>query len=448
MNTQKIVVLGGGESGTGAAILARKQGFEVLLSDTGRIADKYRNLLIEHDVPFECDAPHTESEVLAASLIIKSPGIPESAPIIVKARAKGIPVISEIEFAGRYTSSTMVCITGSNGKTTTTTLIGHLLTKAGLDASLAGNVGQSLALQVALDPHDIYVVELSSFQLDGMYEFHPHISILLNITPDHLDRYDHSMELYAAAKMRVAQNLTPADTFIYWQEDPVTMAHLNLVKSHPTPLPFGVERTPGSAAWMETDTLHFSTPQATFSIPRANLSLKGLHNIYNSMAAALAATFLGVDPAVISRGLADFTPVEHRLEPVATVHGVEYINDSKATNVASTYYALESMTRPTVLILGGTDKGNDYNDILPFIRSKVHTVVAMGVDNSKIVNFCHLHGIPVRDTHSLADAIEACSLVARSGDVVLLSPCCASFDLFKSYVDRGNQFKQAVINLK
>jgi len=445
---EKVIVLGGGESGTGAAILAKKQGFDVLLSDTGNIAPRYRQMLVDHEVSFMYGIPHPESEVLAASLIIKSPGIPQTAPIIVKAMDRGIPVISEIEFAARYTSSKMLCITGSNGKTTTTTLLHHILRRGGLDASMAGNVGSSLALQVATDPHDIYVVELSSFQLDNMYDFRADIAILLNITPDHLDRYDHSLDLYADAKLRITRGQRPADSFIYWQEDPVSLQAMTRTSIGATPLPFGLKRTDGSAAWLEDDTMHISTPRATWSMPRAALALPGLHNLYNSMAAAIAATVMGVDPALIRQALGDFSAVPHRLEHIAEIGGVQYINDSKATNVASTYYALESMTRPTVLILGGTDKGNDYSTLLPFMKQKVRSVVAMGVDNRKIVEFCHTHGFEVADTGSLHDALQACRAAARPGDTVLLSPCCASFDLFKSYIDRGDQFREAVINMR
>lgn len=444
----KIVILGGGESGAGAAVLARRKGFDVFLSDTGSLKPEYARMLEDEGIPYEQGHPHTEAEVLSASTIIKSPGIPLSAPIIVKAREKGIPVISEIEFAGRYTSSRMVCVTGSNGKTTTTTLLHHILTCAGIDASMAGNVGMSLALQVARDPHDVYVVELSSFQLDNMYDFRADTAILLNITPDHLDRYEHSMSLYADAKMRITRNQTPADCFIYWQEDPETLAAMTRTPSQGTPLPFGVARTHSSAAWLDGDVMHVSLPQASWSMPRAEIAIKGLHNIYNSMAAAIAATRLGIDPAVIRRALATFKAVPHRLERVAEVDGVEYVNDSKATNVASTYYALESMTRPTVLILGGTDKGNDYRDILDFMRAKVKHVVAMGVDNAKIMDFCREYGFPADDTGSLQDALLACRRAAAPGDTVLLSPCCASFDLFKSYVDRGDRFRAAVLDMK
>ena len=442
---KKIAILGGGESGTGAAVLAKDKGFDVFLSDTGNLAPKYREILDREQIAYESGTPHTESRVLSADIIIKSPGIPPTAPIIVRAMEAGIPVLSEIEFAGRYTDAKMLCISGSNGKTTTTTLLHHILTHAGLDASMAGNVGDSLAMQVARDPHDIYVVELSSFQLDNMYDFRADIAILMNITPDHLDRYDHRMELYADSKLRITRNQRATDAFIYWQEDPVSMQTIERTDIGATRLPFGVKRTLESAAWLEGDVMQIATSGSAWSMPRAEMSLKGLHNLYNSMAAAIAATRMGVEPKLIREALASFKAVEHRLEHVAEIDGVQYINDSKATNVASTYYALESMTRPTVLILGGTDKGNDYTEILTFMKQKVRSVVAMGADNRKIVDFCRTHGFEVADTSSLADALQACRAAARPGDTVLLSPCGASFDLFKSSIDRGQRFKEAVL---
>lgn len=445
---ENLIILGGGESGTGAAILGHKLGMDVFLSDTGTLAPRYAEMLEQAGIPFEQGHPHTMERVLAASLIVKSPGIPDSAPVITAAKQKGIPVISEIELAARHTSSRLICITGSNGKTTTTTLLHHILSSAGLDASMAGNVGQSLALQVASEPHAIYVVELSSFQLDGCSTLHPDISILLNITPDHLDRYDHRMELYAASKISVTNGQTPADTFIYWAEDPWTLRMLPQAPGHPSPLPFAEKKMPGLGGWLEAGSMHISTPEGTWSMPREEISIKGLHNAYNAMAASIAATRLGVKPDAIRAALRSFKAVEHRLEHVAEIQGVEWINDSKATNVASTYYALESMTRPTVLILGGTDKGNDYEDILPFVKQKVKHIVAMGHDNRKITDFCARHAIPCTDTHSLPECIAACREVSRSGDTVLLSPACASFDLFKSYIDRGRKFKTEVLNLQ
>lgn len=439
---KKIAILGGGESGVGAAILAKMKGYEVWLSDAGSIKPKYKEMLEEHSIPYE-EGGHTEARILDADEVIKSPGIPPYAPLVKKITAKNIPVISEIEFAARYTKARMVCITGSNGKTTTTLLIYHILRKAGMDVAVAGNVGRSMALQVAEGEHDVYVLELSSFQLENMYEFKADVAVLLNITPDHLDRYDHKFENYVAAKFRILRNQTADDYFVYWDGDPVIARQLEHLRLEQHLLPFGEEHKEGAAAWVDGRMVEVSTPEDRWEIPRDELSLKGLHNLYNSMAAGVSASVLHVAPKVVKEALADFEAVEHRLEYVATVDGVRYVNDSKATNVNSTYYALESMTQPTVLILGGTDKGNDYSEIEPFVRAKVKAIVAMGVDNAKIVDY--FSGIvPTVSTSSLADCIAECRRLAAEGDTVLLSPCCASFDLFSSYVDRGNKFKEAV----
>lgn len=445
---EKIVVLGGGESGVGAAVLALKKGCEVFLSDSGHIAPRYKEMLRQYAIPYE-EGTHTEAKILDATEVVKSPGIPPYAPLVKKIVAKGIPVLSEIEYAARFTDARMVCITGSNGKTTTTLLLHHILKKAGLNVGLAGNVGQSLALQVAdeANPRDFYVIELSSFQLENMYDFKAHVAILLNITPDHLDRYDHKFENYAEAKFRIMRNQTADDYFVYWSDDPVIASRLKQSAPSARALPFGEQPRQGAAAYLSEGRLQVATPAGQWSMPRADLSLKGLHNLYNSMAAAISASVLGVAPEVIQEALSDFKSVEHRLEPVATIDGVSWVNDSKATNVNSTYYALESMTTPTVLILGGTDKGNDYSEIEPFVRQKVRAIVAMGVDNAKIE--AYFSGIvPVVSTGSLSQCIEQCRRLAWQGDTVLLSPCCASFDLFKSYVDRGNRFKEAVEALK
>ncbi len=445
---RRIVVLGAGESGTGAAILAKDRGYDVFLSDSGTISPKYRQILVDEDIPFE-DGHHTESLILAADEIVKSPGIPLDAPMIVAAKAKNIPIISEIEFAGRFTDARMVCITGSNGKTTTTMLIHHILKHAGIDASLAGNIGKSLAYQVARDPHDVYVVELSSFQLDNMYDFKANIAVLLNITPDHLDRYDYKMENYVRAKFRILQNMTATDAFIYWKDDPVVSEQLRHVISEARRLPFAEHREEDTAAYIDAENdLVFKTPGTNMTMPRADLALNGLHNVFNSMAAGLSACLFDIRKETIREALADFNGVEHRLEFVEDIDGVRWINDSKATNVNSCWYALEAMTQPTVLILGGKDKGNDYSEILPLVKEKVHAIVAMGKDNAKIMDFFAGKVENLVDTHSLADAVEACRKLARNGDVVLLSPCCASFDLFKSYEDRGRQFKDAVRALK
>lgn len=444
---KNIVVLGAGESGVGAAVLARDNGADVFVSDYGHISDKYKAELQAEGIPYE-EGGHTMSRILAADLIVKSPGIAKETPVMRAVAEAGIPVVSEIEYAGLYTSAKMVCITGSNGKTTTTLLIYHILKDAGLDVGLAGNVGFSLARQVARSPHAVYVIELSSFQLDDMHRFRANIAVLLNITPDHLDRYDHRMENYVRAKFRILQNQTPRDAFIYWKDDPVISRQLQAIAVEAQTFPFAEKPDPDVAAWVDDEGLmHAHTPEHDFTMPRADLSLNGLHNLYNSMAAALAAGLMNITDADLRRSLADFEGVEHRLEFVADVDGVRYINDSKATNVNSTYYALESMTRPVVLILGGKDKGNDYSEILPLVRQKVKAIVAMGLHNEKIVDFFGAE-VPVTSTSSLADAIAAARAAAVSGDTVLLSPCCASFDLFKSYEDRGRRFKDAVRALK
>ena len=444
---KRLVILGGGESGTGAAILGRDKGYDVFLSDFGSIPDKYKKILDEEGITYE-EGQHTEARILAADEVIKSPGIPPSAPIMQKIRAKNIPVISEIEFAGRYTDAKMVCITGSNGKTTTTLLTYHILREAGINVGLAGNVGRSMALQVAREHHDVYVIELSSFQLENMYNFHADIAVILNITPDHLDRYDYKMENYVKAKFRILQNMTPVDAFIYWKDDPVITAQLQRVATEARLMPFAEHREEDTAAYIDAENnMIISTPGSSLKMPRADLALNGLHNLYNSMAAGISACLLDIRKDEIRQALSDFEGVEHRLEYVDTIDGVRYINDSKATNVNSTYYALGSMTAPTVLILGGKDKGNDYSEILPLVRQKVKGIVAMGLHNEKIIDFFH-EVVPVADTHSLADALDACRAMAAEGDTVLLSPCCASFDLFKSYEDRGRQFKDCVKSLK
>ena len=443
---KRLVILGAGESGAGAAILGKVKGMDVFVSDFGAISDKYKQMLDDEGIEWE-EGHHTEERILMADEVVKSPGVPPTAPIMQKIAAKHIPVISEIELAGRYTDAKMVCITGSNGKTTTTLLTYHILKEAGLNVGLAGNVGKSLALQVAREAHDIYVIELSSFQLENMYEFRANIAVLLNITPDHLDRYEYKMQNYVNAKFRILQNMTPVDSFIFWQDDPVIQAQMRQITTEAALLPFAEKEEENTAAYIDAENnMIINTPGRSISIPRADLALNGLHNLYNSMAAGLSASLLDIRKDDIRRALSDFDGVEHRLEHVDTIGGVEYINDSKATNVNSTWYALESMHRPTVLILGGKDNGNDYSEILPLVKEKVKGIVAMGKDNAKIVSF--FDGVvPVVDTHSLADAIEACRSMAVDGDTVLLSPCCASFDLFKSYEDRGRQFKQAVKSL-
>ena len=442
----RLVVLGGGESGVGAAILGKKLGMEVFLSDSGNITEHYAEMLRSHEIPYE-SGYHTESAIISADEVVKSPGIPPTAPIVKKIASKNIPIISEIEFAGRYTDAKMVCITGSNGKTTTTLLTYHILKNAGLNVGLAGNVGQSLALQVAYDKHDVYVIELSSFQLENMYRFRANVAVIMNITPDHLDRYDYKFQNYVDAKFRILQNQTVDDAFIFWQDDPVIQAQLKHIRVEAQLFPFAEHAEENTASYIDAENrLILSTDDDKMSMPRADLALNGLHNLFNSMAAGLSACLLDIQKDDIRKALSDFEGVEHRLEPVKTVNGVRYINDSKATNVNSCWYALESMpdAKTTVLILGGKDKGNDYTEIADLVDRKVKTIVAMGKDNAKIVEFFGNRGVKVVDTHSLVDAVAACAAESAEGDTVLLSPCCASFDLFNSYEDRGRQFKDAV----
>lgn len=443
-----LVVLGGGESGVGAAVLGKDKGFKVLVSDTGEILEKYRKILDDEHIEYE-EGGHRVDLILTADLVVKSPGIPPTAPLVKKLAEQGTPILSEIEFAGRYTDAKMVCITGSNGKTTTTLLTYHILKDAGLNVGLAGNVGKSLALQVARERHDVYVIELSSFQLENMYDFKADVAVITNITPDHLDRYDYKMENYVAAKFRILQNQTDEDYFIYWQDDPVVTAQIAGMQLEAMQLPFSEMRQEGTAAWVDDNNIiHFHTPMDVFEIPRDRLALPGLHNLYNSMAAGLSASLMNVPEDRIVKSLADFEAVEHRLEYVDTVDGVKYINDSKATNVNSTWYALESMTQPTVLILGGKDKGNDYTEIQNLVKEKVKAIVCMGKDNEKLMKFFGGMVPEIADTHSLEDAMAACRRFAKEGDAVLLSPCCASFDLFTSYENRGELFKEAVRNMK
>lgn len=436
---KRIVVLGAGESGAGAAVLAKTKGFEVFVSDMSSIKDKYKKLLNDHAIEWE-EGQHTEEKILNADEIIKSPGIPKEAPMVKKLIEKGIHIISEIEFAGRYTNSKMVCITGSNGKTTTTSLIYHIFKNAGYDVGLAGNIGKSLALQIAEEPHEYYVIELSSFQLDDMYDFRANIAILLNITPDHLDRYDFQFEKYADAKMRIIQNQTKEDSFIYWNDDPVIKKELEKFDVKAVQYPFSELKEKGSIGYIEEGQYILETP-TPFNMEQEDLSLTGKHNIYNSLAAGLASNISGITKENIRKSLSDFPGVEHRLEKVCKVAGVQYINDSKATNVDACWYALESMRTPTILIIGGKDKGNDYTPIKELVKEKCVGLVYLGADNKKLhENFDEL-GIPVRDTHSMKECMDACYEMAKSGDTVLLSPCCASFDLFKNMEDRGEQFK-------
>ncbi len=444
---KRLVVIGGGESGVGAAVLGKVKGMDVWLTDMGAIAPRYKEILDKWEIAWE-EGHHTEEKVLSADEIVKSPGVPLTAPLIVKAMAKGIPVISEIELAGRYTDAKMVCITGSNGKTTTTLLTYHIFKEAGLNVGLAGNVGKSLAMQVATEKHDVYVIELSSFQLDNMYDFKANIAVMLNITPDHLDRYDHKMDNYAAAKFRIMQNQTSEDAFIYWEDDPIISAQLKNMKSEARMFPFSARNDKSCTAYLSEGIMHINVEGDEWEMPCAELSLKGLHNVYNSMAASISASLMDIKKENIRKALSSFEAVEHRLEYVRTLNGVRYINDSKATNVNSTWYALESMTDPVVLILGGKDKGNDYSEIAEFVKQKVTAIVCLGVDNSKLHAFFDGMVPVVEDARSMQECVDKCHALARDGQTVLLSPCCASFDLFKSYEDRGEQFKQCVNNLQ
>jgi UDP-N-acetylmuramoylalanine--D-glutamate ligase len=442
MDKKKIVVLGGGESGAGAAVLALKKGFDVFLSDFGAIKPEYKTMLDKYGIEWE-EKHHSEEKILCADEVIKSPGIPENAPMIVKIRQKGIHIISEIEFAGRYTNAKMICITGSNGKTTTTSLIYHIFKAAGYNVGLAGNIGQSLALQVAEKNFDYYVIELSSFQLDNMYDFRANIAVLLNITPDHLDRYDFKMQNYVDAKMRILQNQTKDDAFVFWADDPVISKELAKYDIKAVKCPFSILRKEGMIGYVDDGQYVIEKP-TPFNMEQESLALTGKHNLYNSLAAGISADISGIKNEVIRQSLSDFEGVEHRLEKVTRVRGVQYVNDSKATNVDACWYALESMTTPTVLILGGKDKGNDYSAIYDLVKKKCRALVFLGADNSKLHGCFDSFGLPVEDTHNMKDCVAACYRLAQPGDTVLLSPCCASFDLFKNMEDRGEQFKALV----
>ncbi len=439
----RIVVLGAGESGAGAAVLAKVKGFDTFVSDMSMIKDKYKEMLDKYGIAWE-EGHHTEELILNADEVIKSPGIPNDAPMIQKLKAQGTPIISEIEFAGRYTDAKMVCITGSNGKTTTTSLIYHIFKSAGLNVGLAGNIGNSLALQVATEKHDYYIIELSSFQLDNMYNFRANIAVLMNITPDHLDRYDHSMQKYVDAKFRIAQNQTPEDAFIFWNDDPIIKTELNKhgLKAHL--YPFSAVKENNAIAYVDDGEVEIVEPIA-FNMEQEQLALQGTHNLYNSLAAGISANLAGIKKEYIRQALSDFKGVAHRLERVARVGGIDFINDSKATNVNSCWYALQSMKTKTVLILGGKDKGNDYTEIEDLVREKCSALVYLGLHNEKLHEFFDRFGLPVVDIQTgMKDAVEAAYSLAKKGETVLLSPCCASFDLFNSYEDRGDQFKACV----
>ena len=443
---KKIVILGAGESGAGSAVLAKKHGLDVFVSDSGQIKTKYREILDSNGIEYE-EGGHTEKIILDASEVIKSPGIPEKAPIIHLLRDKGIHIISEIEFAGRYSKGYTICITGSNGKTTTTSLIFHMLKKAGLKVALTGNVGNSFAMAVAEGGYDYFVIELSSFQLDGMYDFRADIAILLNITPDHLDRYEYKLQNYIDSKFRVTRNQGAEQFLIYWAEDPIINAELSKKSYGATLLPFSAHRKKDMTAYIENDELIIDYKHKTNLMTIHDLALKGRHNTYNSMAAAIAGKVLNIRKDVIRESLADFQGVEHRLEPVITVAGINFINDSKATNVNSTWYALECMETKVVWIAGGIDKGNDYSELFEVVKKKVRAVVCLGKDNRKIVESFRDKVSTIVETLSMEEAVRSAYYLAAKGDTVLLSPACASFDLFNNYEDRGRQFKAAVRNL-
>jgi UDP-N-acetylmuramoylalanine--D-glutamate ligase len=439
---KRIVILGGGISGYGSAILAKKQGFDVFLSDSGAIAPQYKARLEEWAVLYE-EGGHTSELILNATEVVKSPGIPDKAPIVKALAERGVPIISEIEFAGRHTTARTICITGSNGKTTTTTLAYRMLREAGVNVGLGGNIGESFAYQVATEDFDWYVLELSSFQLDGMRDFRADVAVLMNITPDHLDRYNYSFDLYAASKMGITRNQRAEDWFIYSADDPKTMEILPQYKLPMQQLSFSFKTRQKQGAWLAGEVIKVTMGNKSLELPTGTMKIRGIHNIYNTMAATMAAMAAGVKPESIARTVAGFEGIEHRLESVGEVNGVEYINDSKATNVDSVWYALESMTRPVVWIAGGTDKGNDYEALLPF-APKIKALVCMGVNNEKLVKSFRGHIDEIHSTSSLDDAMKRARKLSSSGDVVLLSPACASFDLFKNYEHRGELFRQWV----
>ena len=442
----RIVVLGGGESGVGSAVLAKVKGYDVFLSDMGKISEEYASTLNKWEIPYE-EGRHTEELILSADEVIKSPGIPSTAPMVSKITDKGINVISEIEFAGRYDSAKKICITGSNGKTTTTSLIYHLLKQAGLNVGLGGNIGKSYAYQVATEAYDIYVLELSSFQLDNVYDFKADIAIITNITPDHLDRYGNNMENYVKAKFRITRNMSSDDCFIFCSDDEITINHLNQIVIKAQKLPFTQKEEVSQGAFLKDDRMVVRYKEEECDVFLQELALGGKHNVYNSMAAAIAAKAMNIDNEAIRNGLSTFQSVEHRLEKVLSIGDVLYINDSKATNVDAAWYALECQTRPVVWIVGGTDKGNDYASLIPLAQEKVKAMICMGLDNAKFHESFEGVVPQMFDVTSAQDAVKLANELASAGDVVLLSPCCASFDLFKNYEDRGRQFKEAVRKL-
>jgi len=443
----RLVILGGGESGVGTAILGQQKGYDVFVSDFGKIKENYKEVLSINGIAWE-DEKHTEELILNADVVMKSPGISEKAPIVKKLIEKGIPVISEIEFAVQFTDATTIGITGSNGKTTTTLLTYHLLKEACLNVGLAGNIGKSFAWQVAENKHDIYVLELSSFQLDGIINYKPHIAIITNISPDHLDRYNYDYNLYIGSKFRITKNQTEADYLIYDNEDEAIQNWLNNNKIKANKVPFSLITKPeNQGAFLEDNNINSTINKELFTMPINELALEGKHNIKNAMAATAVAQLLNIRKQTIRESLTNFQGAEHRLEKVLKIQGVQYINDSKATNVNSVFYALDSITTPTVWIVGGVDKGNDYDELMPLVREKVKAIVCLGVDNTKIINaFNNVVDVMV-ETTSMSEAVQLAQRLAEKGDSVLLSPACASFDLFENYEDRGQQFKQAIFNL-
>lgn len=446
MKAKKIVILGGGESGCGAAILGAIKNYDVFLSDSGSIKEEFKKELTKYKVPFE-ENKHDLYKILTADVVIKSPGISDKTEVLKNITAKNIPVISEIEFAANHTSAKLIGISGTNGKSTTTSLIFHILKKAGLNVGLGGNIGKSFAKMVALESHDYYVLELSSFQLDGMFNTRLNIAVLCNITPDHLDRYDYNVDNYIQSKYRLTQNQTAEDYFIYCADDVITMSTLQNVKINAQMLPFSIKQKLANGAYIDEKTIHFNITKNPFTMSIDDLALQGKHNAYNSMAAGISARVLEIRKEIIRESLSDFENIEHRLEFVAKINGIDFINDSKATNVNSTWYALESMQNKTVWIVGGQDKGNDYDQLLDLVKEKVKAIVCLGVDNSKIVNFFAKHVEQIVETQSAEAAVQAAYRLAKKGDTVLLSPACASFDLFENYEDRGRQFKHAVRRL-
>ncbi|MES2836427.1 MAG: UDP-N-acetylmuramoyl-L-alanine--D-glutamate ligase [Bacteroidota bacterium] len=446
MSKQRIVILGSGESGVGSAILAMSKGFDVFVSDFGKIKDKYKEILIANKIDFE-EEKHTTEKILNATEVIKSPGIEDKVEIIKRLKALNVPVISEIEFAARYTNAKLIAITGTNGKTTTTLLTYHILKNSGLNVGLAGNIGKSFALQVAQNNFDYYVLELSSFQLDGMFDTKINIAILVNITPDHLDRYDYKVENYIASKFRIVQNQTAADVFIYCADDTLTNQYISNYKIQAKQLPFSIKKEIIEGAFLNENQLTININNNSSTMAINELALQGKHNLYNSMAAGIASRVLDIRKESIRESLSDFQNIEHRLEFVTKVHGIEFINDSKATNINSTWYALESMTNPTVWIVGGVDKGNDYTELVELVKDKVKAIVCLGVDNAKIHEAFEGSVEAIVDAASAEEAVKAAYKLGKKGDTVLLSPACASFDLFENYEDRGRQFKTAVRGL-